>query len=208
MDVTFEINEWIVIACGILFFMIFGLAEEARKHYRSAYTSVAKRVGLSTGMMDSSGGYGFGSSKGVSSSGFGRVTIPTFVQRNQSKRDSMFSFSDRLSTAISIGEFDALDEKRAYSIHSAHSVHAGGEAEEGSSSSGSSTYLPSPVSPVDDKASSFRAGDEDEDEITEVRVPEIAELARPQRTLDVEGLQRHTPDVPLSSSVRNSIDMV
>lgn len=200
MAETFEINQWIVIACGLLFFMIFGLAEEARKHYRSAYTSVAKRVGLSTGMVDSSGGYGYGSSKGVTSSGFGKGTIPTFVQNNRSKRDSMFSISDRLSTAISLGDFDdtVLDEKsRPYSLHPDSSA---------SSSSGSSTYLPSPISPTDDKVS--MKGD---DEIQEVRVSGLKELERPKPTLDVEGLQRHTPDVPspaTSASVRNSIDMV
>lgn len=52
-----ESNEWMVIACGLVFFLIFGLAEEARKHYRLAYTSVVKRVGLSTGSMETTAGF-------------------------------------------------------------------------------------------------------------------------------------------------------
>ncbi|KAK7680857.1 hypothetical protein QCA50_016167 [Cerrena zonata] len=121
-------NQWAFIGCALVFFLIFGVAEEARKHYRAAYTSVAKRVGLSTGEIDSSG---FTQSKGskITSSGFGRATIPTFIQPHTTKRDSMFS--DRLSQ-ISVGDFHYDDEKHPYSPTE--------------SSAGSSTYLGSPAS--------------------------------------------------------------
>ncbi|CAL1697603.1 unnamed protein product [Somion occarium] len=52
---TFLFNQWSFITCALVFFLIFGMAEEARKHYRAAYTTVAKRVGLSTGAVDSTG---------------------------------------------------------------------------------------------------------------------------------------------------------
>ncbi|KAI0078437.1 STE3-domain-containing protein [Panus rudis PR-1116 ss-1] len=91
---SLEFNQWAFVVCALVFFLIFGMAEEAKKHYRAAYTSVAKRVGLSTGAIESSG-FGFSQSKEskFTSSGFGRVTIPTFIQRNASKRDSLTSFS-------------------------------------------------------------------------------------------------------------------
>ena len=45
---SIEINEWIVIGCAILYFLLFGLTEEARKHYKSAFILVAGVVGLPT----------------------------------------------------------------------------------------------------------------------------------------------------------------
>ena len=44
-----------------LFFLFFGLAEEARKHYYDAATTLAKRVGLSTTFLERSshGGNGY-----------------------------------------------------------------------------------------------------------------------------------------------------
>ena len=39
---------WMPVACAFVFFLFFGLAEEARKHYKMAMTSVAKKIGIST----------------------------------------------------------------------------------------------------------------------------------------------------------------
>ena len=39
---------WAPIGCALIFFCFFGLAEEARKHYKLALSSVAKRVGITT----------------------------------------------------------------------------------------------------------------------------------------------------------------
>ncbi|KAH9976850.1 pheromone A receptor-domain-containing protein [Lactifluus volemus] len=39
---------WTLVLCAFLFFAFFGLAEEARKHYRLVYTSLANRLGYST----------------------------------------------------------------------------------------------------------------------------------------------------------------
>ncbi|KAE9393918.1 pheromone receptor [Gymnopus androsaceus JB14] len=44
-----ETTRWFVVMCAIIFFAYFGFADEARKNYRAAIGSVAKRVGLSTG---------------------------------------------------------------------------------------------------------------------------------------------------------------
>ncbi|KAI1790869.1 STE3-domain-containing protein [Ganoderma leucocontextum] len=104
-----RVDQWVPIACAIVFFLFFGLAEEARKHYKLALSSVAKRVGITS--FDRSTSTGFTSA--ASGSGFGKVTIPTFIQPNGTlRRGSMDSFSDKLSTNISINE---VDEKAAYS---------------------------------------------------------------------------------------------
>ncbi|KAI0789253.1 pheromone A receptor-domain-containing protein [Abortiporus biennis] len=173
-------DHWLLVATSLVFFSFFGLGEEAIKHYRFAYTSIAKRVGLSTGSLESTGR--FGSSK-ISSS-FGKVTIPTFIQRNQSKRDSLSSFnSDRLSTAISIGDFPPDEEKAPYSP---------------SSSSGSSSCLPTP------------ADEKSHEENLKEKSNEIApweSIQLPSLPIDAEhGIERPTPDVP--SPIRNSLDMV
>ena len=47
---SFEVNSWFYIALSLLFFILFGFAEEARRHYKSAYNSVAKTLGISTSM--------------------------------------------------------------------------------------------------------------------------------------------------------------
>ncbi|KAI0826208.1 STE3-domain-containing protein [Irpex lacteus] len=100
-------QNWFTILYGILFFCFFGLAEEARTHYRLAFTTIAKKLGYSTA------GSSLESSTGFPSKGSKLgVTIPSFIQRSTNRR-SIGSFSDKLS----IGDFDSLDdvEKNAYS---------------------------------------------------------------------------------------------
>ncbi|KAH8092655.1 STE3-domain-containing protein [Cristinia sonorae] len=195
---TFESDAWIFIALGLLFFINFGFAEEARRNYRKAYGSITKTLGISSvGTATETGFTATGSKMG--SSGFGRVTIPTFIQRNASKRDSFGSFSDRLS-AISIGDVGGFleDEKTPYTPTE--------------SSAGSSTNLGSPV-----------------DEKQELKNESVQEIAKPESAYSVETVQRLSgppsptrshhdldieaqrkpPSVELPSSVRNnSIDMV
>jgi hypothetical protein len=43
----FTMQQWLTIACGLVFFGLFGLSEEARTHYRSAFNTVAKKLGCS-----------------------------------------------------------------------------------------------------------------------------------------------------------------
>jgi len=51
---SIELTRYVVVFCAFLFFALFGFADEARRNYRLAYTSFAKKVGLST-VTDSSG---------------------------------------------------------------------------------------------------------------------------------------------------------
>jgi pheromone a factor receptor len=50
-----EFSRGLQVACAFTFFIFFGFAEEARKNYLSVYSTVAKRVGYSTGSMGSTG---------------------------------------------------------------------------------------------------------------------------------------------------------
>jgi hypothetical protein len=53
---SIEFSRWFLVVCALVFFAFFGFADEARKNYRLAYVSVAKRVGLSTAGTVSTGG--------------------------------------------------------------------------------------------------------------------------------------------------------
>ncbi|KAH7911860.1 pheromone A receptor-domain-containing protein [Hygrophoropsis aurantiaca] len=99
---SLELSRWLVILCAFIFFGFFGFADEAKKNYRLAYFSVAKKVGLSTGSMSSGIFSSTGSKPDTYNSRNG--TMPVFVtQRTERKRDSMASFS----TNLSIGDFAA-----------------------------------------------------------------------------------------------------
>jgi hypothetical protein len=45
---SLEMYRWSLILCALAFFGLFGFAEEARLHYRRAFTTLASRVGYST----------------------------------------------------------------------------------------------------------------------------------------------------------------
>ena len=64
-EMEIEISRWSVVFCAFVFFIFFGFADEARKNYRYAFQSVAKRVGLSTGSSS------FGSGSGINSLDYG-----------------------------------------------------------------------------------------------------------------------------------------
>ncbi|KAJ3557346.1 hypothetical protein NM688_g1519 [Phlebia brevispora] len=113
-NVTFLTMEpWLYITCGLIFFLFFGLAEEARTHYRLAFTTVAKKLGYTSGPSATSGfssglppyvishrtslrttltfipshlprSKGSGSKLGIS------ITIPSFIQRSANRRGSIF----------------------------------------------------------------------------------------------------------------------
>ncbi|KAG5220284.1 a-factor receptor [Salix suchowensis] len=100
MDKTFvtavELSRWSIVSCAFVFFFFFGFADEARKHYRIAFDSVAKRVGYTTGgTMSSTGTFNEKRSyPGMGSTGTG-VTLPVFVHTDMiTKRESYASFSD------------------------------------------------------------------------------------------------------------------
>lgn len=61
---SLEFTRWITVASGLVFFALFGFADEAQKHYKLAFTSVVKRLQISTSAakvasISSSSGYVF-----------------------------------------------------------------------------------------------------------------------------------------------------
>lgn len=112
-----ELTRWFTIFCALVFFAFFGFADEARKNYRLAYVSVAKRAGLSTGAISATGtwtanGYVsflispsppilriflFDSTNDMSYNSQS-ATMPVFItHQTEKKRDSLASFSSRIS---------------------------------------------------------------------------------------------------------------
>jgi pheromone a factor receptor len=49
-----EMFRWSLVLCAFLFFALFGFADEARRHYRIMYTSIATRIGYSTSTLHGS----------------------------------------------------------------------------------------------------------------------------------------------------------
>ena len=115
--VSVELGRWFVVLCAVIFFAFFGFADEARRNYRLAYVSVAKRVGLSTGSISdsgtwtangyatlksnltraaSNGPYSFDSTNPDMSYNNRSATTPIIIT-HQKKRDSLASFSSRMS---------------------------------------------------------------------------------------------------------------
>jgi len=104
---SMELSRWAPVACAFIFFIFFGFADEARKHYRLAFTTVAKRVGYSV-----SSSSGFTTSTGPKSKSFPFMSstgrgLPIFVRKESStNRDSLGSFT------LTIGDVGGLlDDK-------------------------------------------------------------------------------------------------
>ncbi|PCH39855.1 STE3-domain-containing protein [Wolfiporia cocos MD-104 SS10] len=190
-------TQWSFIGTALVFFALFGLAAEARKHYHDAYVAVCSRVGVRTDFYT-----GLSSRLGMSSRlGLGRpwksfvdsfsksksviatpiVTIDTFIQK--SRPDTIHSFSDRLSVSISLTD-----------VGSAHSIKLASPA------SYSSTCVAD--SPTDEKSLSIR-------ERCDAPLPSLPSVdLDPEFVLDIsrEAMERPLPDVPMS--VRHSVDIV
>ncbi|KDQ50574.1 hypothetical protein JAAARDRAFT_141773 [Jaapia argillacea MUCL 33604] len=115
---SLELSRWLTIFCACIFFAFFGFADEARKHYRLAFTSVAKRVGYS--------GTTLGASGAIASSGFtGSVSKPRAMYNSNNKRDSFGSFSDKLDS-IYINDLGGtiLDEKTVGEFSATNTTNA------------------------------------------------------------------------------------
>jgi pheromone a factor receptor len=91
--ISIELDRWATVVCAFIFFGLFGFAREARKNYRIAINSIAKKVGYST---FASSGSTSAPNHSMTMSGAG--TMPIFISRAAvTKRDSFASFSTDLS---------------------------------------------------------------------------------------------------------------
>ena len=130
---SLEVTRWSPVVCVFIFFAFFGFAQEARKNYRLAFNSVARKVGYTTLGFSSGMSSSFGGTKQPMSSSIGRGTLPVYIRQEiTSKRDSGASFSTNLTLGDVGGTLD--DVKEPYSPT-------------GSASSGSSTYDEEKISP-------------------------------------------------------------
>ncbi|KAJ6600325.1 pheromone B alpha 1 receptor [Mycena vulgaris] len=198
---SLETTRWATVAAAFLFFGYFGFADEAMKNYRSAFVSVAKRVGYSTASMSSGG---FLSSNGSKSkypqmSSSGRGTLPVFIRKETAqKRDSFDSFSDTDMSA-SFGALSYVDKEK--SLNGAASFGALSLGDVGgllpdykeedysspSSSSGSSAGSPTrPTTPVAPAA-------DDDIEVSSLHRASVY-LSPPE---PAHHAPRHVPDVPM-----------
>ena len=46
--IALEVFRWSLVLCAFLFFALFGVADEARRHYRCVYVSIVSRIGTQT----------------------------------------------------------------------------------------------------------------------------------------------------------------
>ncbi|KAI9571968.1 STE3-domain-containing protein [Boletus coccyginus] len=96
--VSVELSRWFVVLCAVIFFAFFGFADEAKRNYRLAYMSAAKRVGLSTGSFSATGTWSANGTNPDTSYNSRSATMPVFITHQmENKRDSLASFSSRLS---------------------------------------------------------------------------------------------------------------
>ncbi|KAF9529291.1 pheromone A receptor-domain-containing protein [Crepidotus variabilis] len=99
---SMEMTRWLPVACALVFFIFFGFADEAQRHYKLALSSITKKVGISTtgsttkfGSISASIGFGK-SSKNAST--LEKSQGPIYVsQETIEKRDSMDTLSDLTS---------------------------------------------------------------------------------------------------------------
>jgi pheromone a factor receptor len=131
--VSFELTRWSMVVCAFIFFAFFGFADEARKNYRHAFSSVAKRVGYSTGSMTSGASSTNGGKTGISDLSFkaGLPSLPVFVRQETTRTtdaDSIASYDEKMAARISISS--AFDDSKGKSYSpstssgsSASSIH-------------------------------------------------------------------------------------
>jgi pheromone a factor receptor len=120
-EASLEINRWIIVSSAFVFFAFFGFAEEARKHYRLAYTVATQRLHLSgfsisrssTRSLTSS--FGPGLRKGAAAS-VGSSLRSYNWPGTMKERDVSTVVSDRRLTSDSSIFEDAHDEPKAVGL--------------------------------------------------------------------------------------------
>jgi pheromone a factor receptor len=131
--VSLELTRWSFVFCAFVFFGFFGFADEARKNYRHALSSVAKRVGYSTGSIASGETSTNGGKTRISDWSFksGLPSLPVIVRQDTTRTtdsDSIASYDEKAVSNISISS--AFNDAKGHSYSppstsgsSASSVH-------------------------------------------------------------------------------------
>lgn len=104
-----ELTRWLVVACGFIFFAFFGFADEALKHYKIAFDSIARfstsRLRAKLGTSNSSTAW-LGKFKVSSENNSTDTVLPICVQRHVGKCDS----NDTLSVFSAKKQNHLLDD--------------------------------------------------------------------------------------------------
>ncbi|KAJ2937036.1 hypothetical protein H1R20_g62, partial [Candolleomyces eurysporus] len=135
---TLELTRWSSVVCALIFFAFFGFAEEARKHYSSAVSTVCGAIGVenpfsgqktrSFGLSSSFGNSPSGTLNGSGSGGLNwarlkisipgtggnasNAALPIYVEKEViKKRDSLDTLSDFMSVLSSGGQSDFTSMK-------------------------------------------------------------------------------------------------
>jgi len=213
---TQRVTRWSVVACGFAFFAFFGFADEARKHYRDAFNSVAKRVGFSTGSMGSSGPMSSGSEKAyaqMSTQGMG--TQPSFVRPAPAyKRESVHSNSSSFRT-LERRDSNGFPNPLTGHVTIADVVNMKKKDDVMSSSSATSSTTSLHHTPSD----ALRPAPMHDDEkytksppapylTSEDPTPQTHAVPRPEVSVDVKSPPRHVADAPMSAEPAGTDDIV
>ncbi|KAG7442050.1 putative pheromone receptor [Guyanagaster necrorhizus] len=188
-----ELQRWLVVMGAFVFFLLFGFADEAKKHYRAAYSSVLKRVSSS-----SLGSTNLGS-KWTSS---GNGSLPVFIEKKVVKKhDSSESFTDMSLSHSNDSKEKSFSGDMSFGAYSFADV--GGAL---SSTPPKDPFAPKSIvtssssSVISDSSSStppkYTSQEDLTIEISSVRHLSIIEPAVPPRTLDLSNIPRHLVDLP------------
>ncbi|KAJ8075726.1 a-factor receptor [Marasmius tenuissimus] len=172
--VALEISRWAAVMCSLIFFAFFGFADEARKNYRAAITSVQKRVGITSSGSMGTTLTGSGTEKSMTASG--HSGLPVFVKREtRIRRDSLDSFTDVASVSSSGKD---LKEKPSSASFGALSLSDVG---------GTLTAPASPSSPTSTFGSaSFIESHKDEDEDLDIEISSLRYSITPPEAAHVK----------------------
>ncbi|KAL6308804.1 pheromone A receptor-domain-containing protein [Sparassis latifolia] len=184
--VSFFSIIWLQIACAFIFFAFFGLADEARRHYRMAATYAARRLGLSTSPLHGSTGAHVGSKP--TSSFLAKITIPSFIQR----KTNSGTVSSNSSGTVVVPVIAAASAKH-HSILSLSDLSHGDMGTLEEVKVAFTNPFSAPVEPSDELV------------MTEKPLPALPETR--SSAIDISSMFRPTPDVP-SPVRRDSYDIV
>jgi pheromone a factor receptor len=199
-EVSLELSRWFLPLCAFAFFGFFGFADEARKHYRLAASTVVKKSGITTtgsGMFSSVAKWGSttSASQGTMSQ-TEKGTLPVYIsQQTHKKRDSFESFTNMTASSIDMeksfngaASFGELDFKDVGGLLSSDS--SSGPTKPPALGSSPSSEASKSVESLHKKVPQDVEVDEDDDshriEISSVRHPSVAfpEPAHPKHGSD------------------------
>ncbi|EAU87392.2 pheromone B alpha 1 receptor [Coprinopsis cinerea okayama7 len=172
-EICIEFTRWNIVVCALVFFAFFGFADEARKHYKSAVSTVAKKMGYSTFSSTGSGTGIFAStgsrSQATDSMGKIRPIPPIHVHSDMLQRHrSIDSF-----TNVSVTDTPIDEKEKGFSPTASYGAFTlsdvGGTLADYSPSTGSSA---SSISSPEQPRSPSRLSNNDQP--TTLAVPEPA----------------------------------